>query len=99
MSTIPLETPRSHDVEQLAEHRGPCLSLALATPWRGPEARSAATALQGLLRDAEKEAAERGFDPTMTAGLLGPAQQFAEDPELPRGLGEGLAVYVAPEVA
>jgi len=74
-----------------------CVSILMPTVRAGAEVQQNPIRFKNLLRSAEEQLGKLGKRTPDIDKLLQPAAALLDDPDFWRGVGDGLAVYVAPE--
>jgi hypothetical protein len=82
----------------VADHPGPCVSIYMPTHRSGEETRQDPIRFKNLLRKAEEQLIERGQRTVDARTLLEPAREMEGYSPFWRHLGDGLALFIAPDV-
>ena len=90
--------PRS-DLQTLLAHRAEwCVSIYLGTHRAGAENQQDPIRLKNLLKTAEEQLVERGLRRTKAKDLLRPASDLIDNAEYWQFRGDGLALFLAPDL-
>lgn len=79
-------------------HEGPCVSIFLPTERSGQEMQQNPIRLRNMIRDAEEKILAAGLRPAEARALLDPALGLVDNVLFWRRQGEGLAIFLAPDV-
>ncbi len=94
-----MNLPTEQELRTLIERReGPCVSIFIPTRRSGPEAQQNPIRLRNMLRQAEERLVVGGRRAPEARKLLQPAQDLLENRDFWRHQGDGLALFISPEL-
>ncbi|MBD3162305.1 MAG: hypothetical protein GF346_08225 [Candidatus Eisenbacteria bacterium] len=89
-----MEPIAKQELNELFQHRGPCVTIYLPTHRKGPEVQQNPIRLKNLLRKAEEKLLAMPMRPSDAEPLLKPAQALISDVHFWRHQADGLAVFL-----
>jgi hypothetical protein len=94
-----MNTVSPDELKSLVEaHKGPCVSILMPTQHMGAETRQNPIVFRKLLHAAEERLVAEGMHIHDAQAMLEPGRRLLEDSPFWQHQGEGLAVYLAPQL-
>jgi hypothetical protein len=85
----------TEDLQELAAHDGPCVSVFLPTARHGPDTLEGPVRLKNLLRHAATDLEESGVDQATANTILEPLRALVDDAPFWQHQSDGLALYAS----
>jgi hypothetical protein len=90
-----IDVVTSEDLQDLATHDGPCVSVFLPTARHGPNTLEGSVRLRKLLRQAETDLEGSGVDQATVDEILEPLRALVDDAPFWQHQSDGLALYAS----
>jgi HAMP domain-containing protein len=90
-----IDVVRPADLQELASHDGPCVSIFLPTARHGPDTLEGPVRLTNLLRQVEADLEPSDIDRATIDQVLGPLRALVDDAPFWQHQSDGLALYAS----
>jgi hypothetical protein len=93
-----IDVVRSADLQELATHDGPCVSIFLPTARHGPDTLEGPVRLTNRLRQVDADLEASGVDRDTIDQVVGPLRALVDDAPFWQQQSDGLALYASPSL-